>query len=98
MHDLKGRRELVGWGRRRSEQERGRARVREMRTRKPRRPTKEREPPRQMGSIAMSNGPYLDPISTNITRGQFESWYGWDGKADLRRWGMAQLASCILNH
>ena len=26
---------------------------------------KEKEPPRQIGSIAMSNGPYLDPISTH---------------------------------
>jgi hypothetical protein len=35
----------------------------ERRTRKPRRAIKERVPPRQMGIIAMSKGPYLEPIS-----------------------------------
>ena len=35
-------------------------------TRKPRRAIKERVPPRQMGSIAMSKGPCLEPISALI--------------------------------
>jgi len=35
-------------------------------TRKPRRAMKERVPPRQMGSIAMSKGPYLEPISSVV--------------------------------
>jgi hypothetical protein len=39
------------------------------RTRKPRRAIKERVPPRQMGSIAMSKGPYLEPISKRKTVG-----------------------------
>jgi hypothetical protein len=33
------------------------------RTRKPRRAMKESVPPRQIGSIAISNGPYFEPIS-----------------------------------
>jgi hypothetical protein len=39
---------------------------RKKRTRKPRRAMTERVPPRQMGIIAMSKGPYLEPISVVI--------------------------------
>jgi len=35
----------------------------EKRTLKPRQAMKESVPPRQMGSIAKSNGPYFEPIS-----------------------------------
>ena len=37
-------------------------------TRKPRRAMKESVPPRQMGSMAMSKGPYLEPISVVVIR------------------------------
>lgn len=41
---------------------------RKKRTRKPRRAMKERVPPRQMGSIAISKGPYLEPISVLFSK------------------------------
>jgi hypothetical protein len=40
---------------------------RKKRTRYPRRAMTERVPPRQMGIIAMSKGPYLEPISVVIS-------------------------------
>ena len=66
------------------------------RTRKPRRATKEREPPRQMGSIAISNGPYLDPISTHICAVATVISKA-DAHTYLQKWDMAHLVSCILN-
>ena len=44
----------------------GTGRKEKRRTRKPRRAMRERVPPRQMGIIAMSKGPYLEPISVVI--------------------------------
>ena len=45
------------------------------RTQKPRRAMKERVPPRQMGIIAMSKGPYLEPISLKMGHGPLVIMY-----------------------
>ena len=63
---------------------------------------KESEPPRQMGSIAMSKGPYLEPISALIEEAKRVVVSANQRKErlgrDLRRWDMGHLSSCILYH
>jgi len=60
---------------------------------------KERVPPRQMGSIAISKGPCLEPISALIekespsapTKGKGD----WDGTFEDGTWATCRHVSCI---
>ena len=63
---------------------------------------KESVAPRQMGIIAISKGPYLEPISALIeeARRVVVSANRRKGRLgrDLQRWDMGHLSSCILYH
>lgn len=69
----------------------------ETRTRKPRRATKEREPPRQIGIIAISKGPYLEPISVVIIlsyqRRKRADWADWDRTFKAGTWATSRHVS-----